>query len=168
MNWTIKDLGLWRYLRPEVSHKTRSISCSRPWRIASARTVTCISTGGNRSGNWRKPFKQYPLLHGLLKPQVSSAFILPVAGLGFDPSPTTISEPVLSAQTSNCSLAAALKVSPAAMSTFNETTSHYNVVTHPVILEQDPKRNFLYRWKWLHYSTKLHSKLPKETQTREN
>lgn len=45
--------------------------------------------------------------------------VIPVAGLGFGPSPITISEPVLWAQTSSCSLAAALKVSPAAISTYN-------------------------------------------------
>lgn len=153
MNWTIKDLSyggtyvlrchtkLGQYLVPDLGGQL----LPELWHVYQQET-----TGQEKL---KETFKQYPLLHGLLKPQVSSAFILPVAGLGFDPSPTTISEPVLSAQTSNCSLAAALKVSPAAMSTFNVTTSHCNVVTHPVVLEQEAKRNFICRWKWLHYST---------------
>jgi hypothetical protein len=78
----------------------------------------------------------YPVLQGILKQEVTSAISLPVAGLGFNPSPTTISEPVLSAQTSSCSLAAALKVSPAAMSTFNMPASHSNVVTHALAPKQ--------------------------------
>lgn len=55
--------------------------------------------------------------------------VIPVAGLGFGPSPITISEPVLWAQTSSCSLAAALKVSPAAISTYNMRATGIHV-TH--------------------------------------